>query len=732
MLNTSGFFYPKFTADPAKYQPELKTCIENTISKILAAGRQPIMLLGKIQSGKTRAFMGVLSLAFDNDFDVCVVLTKGTKALAKQTIERIQSEFEDFINQKIQVYDIMGLPVLSGYARKTKLIFVVKKQTDNLDRLRETLFETYPDLGRKRILLVDDEADFASIGYAQVRGGGIQMRKIASQIDQLRRDLPEGYLLQVTATPYSLYLQPEEITIHGIEFEPVRPAFTELVPVHEDYVGGDIYFPEGESDPDEPREADYIHVEVHPNELQVLKKKDLRRVKLEELLESDAIVGLRRALVTFSVGVAIRQIQDEAEGKTPCFYSFLVHTEQSKSAHSWQEELVFKLKDSLADAAREDDPVLRKLLEEAYGDLSESIRLAGYDLPPLEKVMERVLEALKEDHMLVTKVNSDEEVLAMLDRSGQLHLQAPMNIFIGGQILDRGITIANMIGFYYGRNPKRFQQDTVLQHSRMYGFRSEKDVAVTRFYTSAGIYDAMKRMQESDNALRKSLEATGGNHSVIFIQKSPDGKVAPCSPNKILLSEVTTLRPHKRLLPVGFQTDFRSYLKKPMEEIDALIARHQIPGKPEAPFTMPVEDAVEILRRIYATLKFDEPGYEENLNEMIGAISHLSQNTDEESQRGLVYGIWRGDRDIQRIRKGGRFSNSPDSQHREGKIAREQAIHIPALLLLRQNGKESDGWRDGAFYWPVLLTPLRTKTAIFANEVRPDYLEEDDNDSETE
>jgi len=41
-------------------------------------------------------------------------------------------------------------------------------------------------------------------------------------------------------------------------------------------------------------------------------------------------------------------------------------------------------------------------------------------------------------------------------------------MFIGGQILDRGITIGNLIGFYYGRNPNRFQQDTVLQHSRMY------------------------------------------------------------------------------------------------------------------------------------------------------------------------------------------------------------------------------------------------------------------------
>ena len=731
MPNTAGYFYPRFTCDPAKYQPELKRCIENTVDKLLSAGRHPIMLLGKIQSGKTRAFMGVLSLVFDNDFDICVVLTKGTRALAKQTYERIQSEFEAFIPTKIQVYDIMGLPPLSGFARKTKLVFVVKKQTDNLDCLRETLFETYPDLSHKRILLVDDEADFASIGYAQIRGEGLQLRKIASQINDLRRDLPEGFLLQVTATPYSLYLQPEEITIHGIEFEPVRPAFTELVPVHEAYVGGDIYFPEGDADEENPRVADFIHIMVDTKELAVLKKKDLRRVKLEDLLATDAIIGLRRALTTFATGVAIRQLQDEAEGKDFCFYSFLVHTEQSKRAHDWQEELVFALKDALADAAREDDPVLRNLLESAYDDLAASISLGGYLVPDREAVIERVIEGLKEDHMLVTKVNSDEEVLAMLDRSGQLHLQAPMNIFIGGQILDRGITIANMIGFYYGRNPKKFQQDTVLQHSRMYGFRSEKDVAVTRFYTSVDIYVAMKRMQESDNALRKALEATKGNHSVIFIQKSPDGKVTPCSPNKIMLSEVTTLRPHKRLLPVGFQSGFKSYISKTVLEVDDLISSHQISTNPEAPFVMPLEDAITILRKIYSALVFEEPGYENNLDEMIGAISHLSQNTDEESQKGLVYGIWRGDRDIQRIRKGGRFSNAPDSPYREGKIAREQATHIPALLLLKQNGNEEiDGWKGTPFYWPVLITPLNTKTAIFANQVRPEHLEEDQPESE--
>src|SRR5439155_22679417 len=103
-----------------------------------------------------------------------------------------------------------------------------------------------------------------------------------------------------------------------------------------------------------------------------------------------------------------------------------------------------------------------------------------------------------------TRVNSEKDVLAMLDESGQLKLRTPFNIFIGGQILDRGLTIANLIGFFYGRNPNRFQQDTVLQHSRMYGVRPKEDLAVTRFYTTLDIYSAMRNIHEFDSGLRKN------------------------------------------------------------------------------------------------------------------------------------------------------------------------------------------------------------------------------------
>ncbi|HHT9994759.1 TPA: hypothetical protein ACT9M5_002243, partial [Legionella pneumophila] len=85
-----------------QYDPEVQDCIENTVHKLLhndTTVQKPGMLLGNIQSGKTRTFIGIAAYSFDKGYNFIIVLTKGTKALAKQTFERLYLEFEDFINE---------------------------------------------------------------------------------------------------------------------------------------------------------------------------------------------------------------------------------------------------------------------------------------------------------------------------------------------------------------------------------------------------------------------------------------------------------------------------------------------------------------------------------------------------------------------------------------------------------------------------------------------------------
>ena len=90
------------------------------------------MLLGRIQSGKTRAFIGVIAKALGRRFDIAVILTKGTKTLAAQTVARLNADFSHEIeNDEILVFDIMKPPgrLIKGDLKK-KLIIVVKKQVD--------------------------------------------------------------------------------------------------------------------------------------------------------------------------------------------------------------------------------------------------------------------------------------------------------------------------------------------------------------------------------------------------------------------------------------------------------------------------------------------------------------------------------------------------------------------------------------------------------------------------
>ena len=133
------------------------------------------------------------------------------------------------------------------------------------------MFQTNSSLAQRCILIIDDEADFASVGFQFTRNEGIKINKISQQIDTLRKKLAKSSFLQVTATPYSLYLQPKEpkIEVTGEFFKPIRPAFTELVPVHAKYIGGEYYFEESEK---QGSVASFLHQPVTQQELGRLKR----------------------------------------------------------------------------------------------------------------------------------------------------------------------------------------------------------------------------------------------------------------------------------------------------------------------------------------------------------------------------------------------------------------------------------------------------------------------------
>lgn len=719
-LKTNGTFFPPLI-QKNNYKTEEIQVMQNTVSKLLdtsTTSKKPGMLLGHIQSGKTRSFLGSMGLGFDNGFEVVIILTKNSNALVKQTFERVESEFTGCIEEdELAIYDIMKIPVkLRKFELKKKLVIVLKKEKKNIQRLERLLFDMYPVLTARKMLFIDDEADFASVAYDNVKDKNIiDLKVIAGQIDQIRARLENAAYLQVTATPYSLYLQPDDMNIHEHKaFQPKRPAFTELVPVHDKYVGGEMYF---EKSKEEAHMASYLYHEIQEEELEILRKSDKRKVKVNHLLHSERYEGIRSALIHFIVGSKIRNIQQQKEGERLEKYAFIMHTITTKAAHQWQEEVMLHMEEQLRDAMEKEDPIFDQLIRTAYQDFARSQRKDMY-FPAFDEVLSDVRDALIEEELLIEIVNSEQDVDHLLDKSGELKLRTPLNFFIGGQILDRGITIKNLIGFYYGRNPQKFQQDTVLQHSRMYGARPLVDMAVTRFYTTRRIYDVMEQMHEFDTELRRAFESGANSGEVTFIQKDSDNTILPCNPNKILLSSVQMLKPGKRMLPSGFQTIAKSYLEREMKKIDKHVATMKQTAKAIHPkddrcFLVEKEKVQELLEMIYQTYVFKE-GYEWDLETYGAVMNYLSEDTDT-NRKGHVWVVLRQNRNMARIRKStGRFEDAPDTKQDELKIARNLARIIPSLILIRQNGAEEQGWRGGAFYWPVLVTPEETKTTVFA------------------
>ncbi|MGX8790853.1 Z1 domain-containing protein [Oceanobacillus sp. M60] len=719
-LKTNGTFFPPLI-QKNNYKTEEIQVMQNTVSKLLdtsTTSKKPGMLLGHIQSGKTRSFLGSMGLGFDNGFEVVIILTKNSNALVKQTFERVESEFTGCIEEdELAIYDIMKIPVkLRKFELKKKLVIVLKKEKKNIQRLERLLFDMYPVLTARKMLFIDDEADFASVAYDNVKDKNIiDLKVIAGQIDQIRARLENAAYLQVTATPYSLYLQPDDMNIHEHKaFQPKRPAFTELVPVHDKYVGGEMYF---EKSKEEAHMASYLYHEIQEEELEILRKSDKRKVKVNHLLHSERYEGIRSALIHFIVGSKIRNIQQQKEGERLEKYAFIMHTITTKAAHQWQEEVMLHMEEQLRDAMEKEDPIFDQLIRTAYQDFARSQRKDMY-FPAFDEVLSDVRDALIEEELLIEIVNSEQDVDHLLDKSGELKLRTPLNFFIGGQILDRGITIKNLIGFYYGRNPQKFQQDTVLQHSRMYGARPLADMAVTRFYTTRRIYDVMEQMHEFDTELRRAFESGANSGEVTFIQKDSDNTILPCNPNKILLSSVQMLKPGKRMLPSGFQTIAKSYLEREMKKIDKHVATMKQTAKAIHPkddrcFLVEKEKVQELLEMIYQTYVFKE-GYEWDLETYGAVMNYLSEDTDT-NRKGHVWVVLRQNRNMARIRKStGRFEDAPDTKQDELKIARNLARIIPSLILIRQNGAEEQGWRGGAFYWPVLVTPEETKTTVFA------------------
>lgn len=330
--------YYKTKCEETGYSEELQKCIEEAcqycIENIQAdetaynKGEHPLMMLGKIQSGKTRAFTGLMALAFDNNFDYVFILTKNSKALVEQTYKRMRKEFKVFLERdELDVSDIMKLQdELTPYELDKKLIIIAKKQKDNLARISSFIKYSMVN-GTKNCLIIDDEADTASVGFEKVKDSvdDFNLRTVAAEVNRIRGSLDGCVFVQVTATPYALYLQPD---FDGKEIKPIKPLKTVSVPSGKSYIGGEYYFLESNKEDSRGR---FIFESVSDDEQEISSAKttDRRRFKEEEILvREDRMPTFKRGIVNFILGGCIMNSNGFKKK-----YAYVIHTAVAQQAH---------------------------------------------------------------------------------------------------------------------------------------------------------------------------------------------------------------------------------------------------------------------------------------------------------------------------------------------------------------------------------------------------------------
>ena len=752
-VNEDEYVFGTMAAHNKFMTPEKEKVVREMTDQLMMEGEnatQPCLLLGKVQCGKTDTFLSIMGLCFDRGIDVAVVMTKGTNTLTKQTIERLNKYFRFFkddgtYGQKvvIYIYDILDLYKRGGLSDyqlndpANKFIIVCKKENTNLKDLIE-LFENSEVLRRKKVLICDDEADFASRAYYQ-RKGELSLLRIAEHIEKFVALPAFCRYMQITATPYSLYLQPDG-TVQlrdGQEASPWLPRYTGLVPIHDKYIGGKQYYvdsQEGEIDDEgifHPANMyGCLYQPVDQICIDILSARN--EFYLESRAHSENLDSLNFAVVSYLFAAAVRSIQKKKKSNKKYYSSCLIHCEINKHKHAWQEELITEIIEDIKQAflhkANSDLHIL-DLESDAYESLKLSNELGNRQglihekFPTFAEVEAEVKRILEYNDYTINVVNSEEpgKVATMLNEKGQLRLEQALNFFIGGSILDRGITIDNMLCFFYGRDPKKFQMDTVLQHARMYGARDKEDMACTRFFTTPDIYDVLKTMNVFDDYLYQYLKAhrdTVQTDDFTSMVIGYDKRISPSAQNKYTPANTKVLKPYQRTYPVGFQTIEPTENNKLTKKIEEVL-QHAVEGKKaneDGFYLVHYNDIVEILSLIresytYAT-EYNNVGLEWDINDMVTPLEHLTYDTD-----GMVLVAVRGDRNLSRERenifdKRGRFIDAPEAGG-EIKIDKKNAIDRPVLVLLKQNGSKDLGWRGTAFYWPVLTTPQNMNAGIF-------------------
>ncbi|MBH0230069.1 Z1 domain-containing protein [Halobacillus yeomjeoni] len=499
------------------------------------------LLFGQVQSGKTNNMLASLALAAEEGHKLFVILTSDNIWLYQQTIERVSSILPWFQTFGKEDWDSFSADEQDSELNNNGVILVATKNKDILPKLNELAVNKLDP--NERAIIFDDEADQASLN-TMTNSEQQELSQVNKEIVELREHFSSHVYIQVTATPQSLLLQ------NG--YSGFKPDFTIKFDPGEGYVGGEHFFEEGSKG---------MKV-FDDSEIDIIMGED------REALSGFAIpTGLRQAICTFLVGAASKLIREEGAS-----YSFLCHVSHKKDDHKHLNTLIDGFIRRLSRILNQEEPSQELYdtgifyLREAYSELNQT----DDSLPDFSEVLEEI----------GINIPSTKIQLLISDNNQKTpSYNSPFNILIGGNKLSRGVTIKGLLVSYYGRTSQAPKVDTLLQHARMYGYRSS-DVDAMRFYTSHSILDIFQSIYQSEKQLREVIETSNPDDvKALLLSRTSHSLLRPTRSNVVRLDSILFYKAGERYFPKYPLSENLSILDELLDDYKDESTLRQVPIK---------------------------------------------------------------------------------------------------------------------------------------------------------
>ncbi|NWE71132.1 Z1 domain-containing protein [Pseudomonas gingeri] len=483
------------------------------------------LVVGYVQSGKTANFTAVAARAADVGYRLIIVLSGIHDSLRNQTQKRLDLELTgtgvDWISLTDEASDFREPEVADGFASTGTVLIVAKKITPILKRLNQWFGKLEGRLADVPVLLIDDEADQASINTRGNRcdpsidtdtepDDDTAPSLTNALIRDILRKIPRATYIAYTATPFANILIDPDASDSQVGEDLFPKDFVVQLPRPDGYTGTEELFGVSSQGRDVMRPVDAA---------------DVKALKPKQRKRSEAIVArgpldlpqsLADALLTFALAGAIR-LQRGQMGKPN---TMLVHVSRLQQDQLRVGEAIEEQIRNWFQHENAEPGVLKQMFRSTLAGLGQ------VDLPcSVEVLLEEAVTNLARLVVVVLNSTTGDE----LDYDAKPGRQL---VAVGGNRLSRGLTLEGLTIAYFLRTTTL--ADALLQMARWYGFRAGYEDLI-RIWTTEGIAQWFVELALVEESLRDSITAlskAGRRPDQMAIRMRAHSKLLLTSKNK--------------------------------------------------------------------------------------------------------------------------------------------------------------------------------------------------------